>query len=190
MVVSKVGQEIIGIFNRDIFASLSINQMAKILKKAYPNVNTTSNNLIKENILNKLQAGHSYRCSINLESEKALLLLSLNEVEKRERYLKTVKKPKQFLEEIREIKKSFNIYTIFAHSAKLYFVLDHIYDKEAIKNSFSVIKQFKLVFLTRSEFTDSIRQEPKKNPVIFYAPKKYFELVQDSRILEKEVVAE
>ena len=91
MVVSKVGQEIIGIFNRDISASLSINQMAKILKKAYPNVNNTANNLIDENILNKNQEGHSYQCSINLENEKALLLLSLNEIMKKEKYLKKIK---------------------------------------------------------------------------------------------------
>jgi hypothetical protein len=189
VVVSKVGQEIIGIFNRNINATLSINQIAKILKKAYPNINNTTNTLIDENILNKNHEGRSYQCSINLENEKALLLLSLNEVRKKEKYLKKIKKSKQFLEEIKEIKTEFNVYTIFAHKTKLYFVLDHIYDKEAIKNKFSAIKQFKLVFLSKDEFSELIHYEPVKNQIIFYAPKKYFELIQEAHHKKIEVVA-
>jgi len=188
VVVSKVGQEIIGIFNRDISASLSINQMAKILKKAYPNVNNTANNLIDENILNKNQEGHSYQCSINLENEKALLLLSLNEIMKKEKYLKKIKKPREFLEEIKEIKTKFKIHTIFVHSKKLYFILDHIYDQEAIKNKFSAIKQFKLVFMSKEDFAEFLKSGQDKNPVIFYAPKRYYELVNENHHKKIEVV--
>jgi len=181
---NKLEKEIIGIFNRNISAFLSINKISKKLRKAYPYINTKVNQLIKEGILNKTVIGKSYLCSINLENDKAIALLILNEAIEKQSFFKS-KKFTKLEEEIKDIKKKFKIYTVFYADKKLHFVLDHIYDKEAIKNSYKEIKIFSLQFYSKQDFYDVILQKKSllSNKIILYSPEKYFELV--SEIKEK-----
>jgi hypothetical protein len=178
---NKLEQEIIGIFNRDITAILSINQISKKLNKAYPYINTKVNELIEERILNKIQVGRSYLCSIDLNNDKAILLLSLNDINKREKYLGKIKKSKDIIDEIRLIKKEFKTYTILLQGKKLIFVLDHIHDKEAIKNKFNRIRKFELEFITKLEFQDKMLSDKSllTDRVILYSPETYYELIQE-----------
>jgi hypothetical protein len=178
---NKLELEIIGLFNRDINLLLSINQIAKKLNKAYPYINSKVNDLIKEGILNKVEVGRSYLCSINLENEKAIVLLSLNEIYKKEKQLKKTPKAQHLLQELKSIKQQFKTYTVYLEKKQLTFVLDHIHDKEAIKNNYKEIKKFDLIFLTKTEFHNTILNNISvlKNKTVLYSPETYFELLNE-----------
>ena len=186
MIGNKLEQEIIGIFSRDISALLSINQISKKLNKAYPYINAKVNLLIKEGVLDKTEIGRSYLCSINLGSAKAIALLSLYEANQKEKYLKKT----NLLPVLDKIRKEFNLYTIFAIEKKLYFVLDHIYDKEAIKNSYKLIREFSPEFLSKQDFVNLILQNKAvlSNKIILYSPETYYELLEEmqSQIMGKK----
>ena len=94
MIGNRLEKEILGIFDRDIYSLLSINQISKKLHKAYPYINAKVNELIKEGVLNKSQIGRSYLCSLNLNSEKTIALLSLMGTEKKEKILGRIKNSK------------------------------------------------------------------------------------------------
>ena len=187
MIGNKLELNIIGLFNRDISLLLSINQIAKKLNKAYPHINAKVNELIEQGILNKVQVGRSYLCSINLNDDKAVILLSLNEAIKKDKLLQQPSN-KKLLEEISLIKNNFKVYTIFILGKKLIFVLDHIYDKEAIKNKFNQIKKFQLEFFTKQEFQDKAFADNSmlKDHIILYSPVVYYELFQrvHSRLIQ------
>lgn len=182
MVGNKLEKEIISIFNRDIFSFLSINQISKILKKSYPNINLKVNDLIKEGILLKYELGKSYFCSINLDNEKAIALLTLNEAEKKEIFLKQLKKQNSknnLFNEINEIKNKFKVYTILFYENKIIFVLDYINDKEAIKNLYNEIKNFELFFFDLNSFKDYLSYNHKNLSkfIVIYYYEKYYEIL-------------
>lgn len=178
MIGNKLELKIIEIFNRDITLFLSINQIAKKLNKAYPHINTKVNEFIKEGIFNKVQIGRSYLCSINLESTKAVALLMLNDAIKKESFLK--KQTTKFAEELNIIAREFRVYTIFLSRNKIYFVLDHIHDKEAIKITSKELRKSDLVFLSKSEFhSQIIHDKSLLNKTILYSSQKYYELLNE-----------
>ncbi|MEM3373983.1 MAG: hypothetical protein QXE31_02060 [Candidatus Woesearchaeota archaeon] len=178
MVGSKLEKEIISIFNRDISTLLSINQISKKLKKSYPNINNKVNSLIKEGILTKLETGRSYLCTINLENEKAIALLTINEADKKKQYEKKINLIK---EEINDIKNKFKVYTILLHNTTLIFVLDYLNDKEAIKNLYENIKKFDLIFFDKTSFQQYLIKNPNllNEFIIIYSYEKYYELVNE-----------
>ncbi|MCM2325095.1 MAG: hypothetical protein NDI94_01410 [Candidatus Woesearchaeota archaeon] len=177
IVAGKVEQEIIGVFSRDITQLLSINRISKILNKAYPHINGIVNSLIKEDVLQKKQIGKSCMCSINLESSKAVALLSLVGSQKKEDVKKNIES------ELILLQKKFRIYTIFSREKSIYFVLDHIYDSEAIKKQAKSLKRFNLVFYSVQDFQSSILKTPSLvvDNVILYSSEKYYELINDIR---------
>jgi DNA-binding Lrp family transcriptional regulator len=181
LVGSKLEREIIGIFNRDICAFLSINQISKKLNKAYPHINAKVNELLEEGILTKYEIGRSYQCSINLNNEKAVALLTLNESEKKEQAISKIKNNKALSDELLSIRKQFKVFTIILNKDELIFVLDYLYDREAIKNMSHQLSQFDLIFLGREDFKkyalENIRHQ--NDWVILYSCEKYFELLSE-----------
>ena len=178
MIVSKVEQDVVELFNRDITQILSINQIAKSLEKAYPHINSKVNNLIDLNVLKKMQAGRSYLCSLNLKSSLAIALLSFDEAVKKQ---KLEKKHTEIFNELNNIVKEFKVYTVFFSKKKIYFVLDHIYDKEAIKNNSKLSKKEKTEFLTLKDFQKLLLEKPEllKHKTIIYSCEKFFELTNE-----------
>ncbi len=169
----KVEEQIISIFNRDITQLLSINQISKILKKAYPHINSKVNQMISEQVLSKTNIGRSYFCSINLESSKSIALLSLAESEKKiEDGLK---------KELKNIKSEFLIYTVFMAKNRVYFVLDHLHDREAIKKKLKSLKKYELLFFSKDEFKNLVLSKPGilVETVVLYSPEKYYELLSE-----------
>ena len=112
-----------------------------------------------------------------MNNDKAVIILSLNEINKRNSFLKKNKKTN--FEILSEIKNQFDIYTIFFTCKKLTFVLDYINDKEAIINQFSEINKFELQFFDKSDFHKEILEDDKilKDHIILYSYEKYFELL-------------
>lgn len=182
MIGNQLENDIIGIFNRDPTLFLSINQISKRLKKAYPHINSKVNALIKQGILNKTLVGRSCLCSINLQSDKAIVLLSYNEIEKKESYLHSFENAESILSELRKIKSDFQVYTIFVQNKQICFVIDHIYDKEAIKNSFPSIRRLKPVFMSKSDFQKRVESDKSfiTDPIVLYSPEAYYELISEN----------
>jgi len=175
-VTGKVETQIIDIYNRDISQDLSIHKISKILNKSYPNIYSNVTQLIDEEVLNKTHISNSFLCSINLNSPKALALLSLNEAEKTNKFLK--KSPKEY-QELKKLEQEFKIYTIFYSKKKLYFVLDHIHDKSAIKTNVKSLKKFDLKFFSIEDFKENILADTTllKEKIILYQTEKYHEIV-------------
>jgi len=78
-------EDIIALYDNNLKNVFSINQIARLLKKPYPYINKKVSKMIDNGILNKLQIGRSYLCSLNLSNEKTLLLLTLLELRKKEK---------------------------------------------------------------------------------------------------------
>ena len=180
MIGNKLEQEILGIYNRDITAVLSINQIAKKLNKAYPYINSKVNALIRQGVLKKVQVARSNLCSINLDSNKAIALLSLNEAIEREKLLSKTQF-REFEHQIKDLSKNFKIDTIFFSKSKVCFILDHIYDKEAIKNQLKQ-KKYDLIFYTKEFFQKELLENKSLlDKIVLYSPDKYFEIVNQIR---------
>ena len=88
MIGNKLEQAIIGILQDNLSCSLSINELAKRLKKAYPYINKKANYFFDEGILKKIPVGKSFLCFLNLNREKARILLSIRAINMREEFLK------------------------------------------------------------------------------------------------------
>jgi DNA-binding Lrp family transcriptional regulator len=176
---NRLEQQILEIFDRDFSLLLSINQISKKLKKSYPHINAKVSNLIKEGVLSKANVGRSYLCSLNLGNEKSIALLMLDGAKRKEKTFSKIKNISLFLEEITRIKTDFSIHTIALSEDSLIFVMDHLYDQEAIKNMYREIKQFNLLFFDRQNFVEYYlgRADLLQNIVVLYSYEKYFELI-------------
>lgn len=81
-------------------SNLTINQIAKELKESYSFVNRTVNSMIEENIIEKNNVGHSILCTLNKNNDKTKALMNLNEVNKRDDFIKKNKELKLIIEEL------------------------------------------------------------------------------------------
>jgi DNA-binding Lrp family transcriptional regulator len=178
---NKLEKEILSIFNRDISSFLSINQISKRLKKSYPYINIKVNQLIEEGVLNKASVGKSYQCSINLNNEKAVALLSLNEVEKKEIVLKKLNNYDQLETAIYKLRKEFKIYSLLLSKNTLIFILDYLHDKEAIIGMAPEITKYDLLFFDKVGFQQYVLKNSNilVDLIILYSFEKYFEFIND-----------
>jgi len=138
------------------------------------------NELLKDGIFKKIIIGRSYLCSINLRNDKAVYLLILNEIKKKEKFLKKNKKFSEIIPILEKIKSGFKVYTTLALNDSLIFVLDYINDKDAIINKYPAIKKLNPVFYDRDSFCDTLIKDDTlvEDKVILYAYETYFELVE------------
>ena len=77
-----VEQEILRAYERNLKDVLSINQISKRTKKAYPYVNKKVKLLIEQGILKRKDVGRSCLCTVNLSNKQTVMFLSLNEIAK------------------------------------------------------------------------------------------------------------
>lgn len=99
--------------------SLTINQIAMQLKESYSFVNRTVTKMIAENLILKEKVGHSLLCRLNIENDKTRVLISLNEVNKKQEFLNKNKELKLITDEILSKVKNKVIYAaIFGSYAK------------------------------------------------------------------------
>ena len=79
---------------------LTINEISTQLKETYSFVNKVTNKLIKDNIIIKQTIGNSHLCTLNLNNEKTQAYLTLNEIEKKEKFIEKNKNIKTCINEI------------------------------------------------------------------------------------------
>ncbi len=80
--------------------SFTINQIAIQLNESYSFVNRTVTKMIAENLILKEKIGHSLLCKLNTGNDKTKVLISLNEVNKKQKFLNKNKELKLITDEI------------------------------------------------------------------------------------------
>ncbi|MFH2020288.1 MAG: hypothetical protein ABIJ34_02675 [archaeon] len=172
-VTSKVELDIIGVFNRDISQRLSINEISKILGRAYPHINSTCNNLIDNSVLTKKIIGRSYLCSLNLENDKSIALLTLKEIYKQDKNGLV-----KHVELVKLISHEFKIVTAFKDKKNIILVLDHFHDKDAIINAFPKIKKYNPVFIDESKFLVGAKNLVLENITVLYSYESFYRMLE------------
>ncbi|MFW5990880.1 MAG: hypothetical protein ACOCQX_01495 [Candidatus Nanoarchaeia archaeon] len=164
-------QEIIALYDSNLLNVFSINEISKKLGKKYPYVNKKVSSLIGENILKKIVVGRSYLCSLNLENEKTILLLCLNEINKQPSHAGKVK---QF---IRRQRLESSIHSVVELQGRLIFILNELKPRRKIERYFE-----NSTALDRDEFIDMLIENPGlfKNHTVVYGYERFFELITTS----------
>ena len=130
MIGNKLEQSIIEVFQNDLSSTFSINQISKILKKSYPIINQKCNFLLDEGVLRKINIGRSYQCSLNVTNEKARILMSVNELNKRDEFIQKNKHVEGIIDEISQLSKKFEIETVILSKKNILIVMNGNEDKD------------------------------------------------------------
>ena len=165
--VNSLEQDIVALYNRDLTASLSINEIARSLKKTYPYIYKKVNSLIQKEILKRTVIGRSHVCTINLQSELAILLLSINEVQKKQD-LKKTSKEFRFIADILE-NEADNIITAVRIRQKIILVTSkpkHINIPQA-------------VFMDKRTFLAYLVEEDMADHAILYSCEQFFNCIKE-----------
>ncbi len=176
---NKLEQDIINIFNKDIALSLSINQIAKRLRKSYPHIHSKVRILIKAGVLHETRIGKNSLCSVNLASESAVCLLGINEARKKEDFLRSNKEIGRIQRIIAILKDQLAISTAFLSNQRLILVIDRDTDSKIIKEKFAGTKNQQLELFSKDSFQKAMLKETPyfSNVIILYSVEKYFELI-------------
>ena len=173
MIFGDVDIEIVEVFSKNLVAFYSINQIAKLLKKTYPYVNKRVSYLVDESILKKSVLGSSHLCSLNLANDKCIVLLSLVEIEKRDKFLKRNSKLRKALELLKKEISKRTFHCVLLSKDKIIFVLED--------PRFSIVIQgFKSSVVGKEEFLDLLlNSDVLQDHVIVYGFDRYFEFVKE-----------
>ncbi|MBU1975033.1 MAG: hypothetical protein KKG59_01375 [Nanoarchaeota archaeon] len=177
MVGNTLEQEIIGLYNADMTAAYSINEIATRLKKKYPYINKKVSRLIEKKVLNKTVIGRSYLCSINLDCDEAILLLSYNDMESKREFLGKNKKLASFLDHLDTNKKRFLIKAcVFIND-----VLIVVTDGSALALAAQALKpkSQKTMFLDEDMFLSYLVDHANKDHVVLYSFERYYEYIKE-----------
>lgn len=123
MIGNKLEQSIIEVFQNDLSSTFSINQVSKILKKPYPLINKKSNFFLQEGVLKKIDIGRSYQCFLNMQSDKARILMATNEVNRKEVYIQKNRHFDAVMDELLQLIKKFPIDTVILYKKTIIFVM-------------------------------------------------------------------
>jgi hypothetical protein len=179
-------QELIELFDKNIKASYTINQISKLLKKPYAYTHGKIKKLVEQNIIKTTSIGNSLLCVLNINDDRSIVLLTLNEIGKKKEFITQEKINSALVENINSIKCDFDIYTVVLNhsSNELFFVIKDNKDISKIKNAL-VIKKYSCHFSTLEEFKQTlVKSNLLQNHVVLYSFEKYFEIIQS---LDKEL---
>lgn len=88
MKITKTQESILNLFRKNVFLSKTIRELSIILKKDYPSVYNSVQELSKSNILKIKRVGNAKICEISLKKESISILSFLDE---QEAFLKNIK---------------------------------------------------------------------------------------------------
>ncbi len=158
-------------------SSFSINQISKKLNKKYPYINKIVSMMIEDGILIKKVIGRSYLCSINFRNDEAVVLLTLNEINKRNNFVQKNKAMRLLLDTIDQLRRDITIHSVVWSKKELFLVVENIDDENNIRSKFST-KQ-KIVVLTKKFSKKLFESINPKDQIILYGYEKYFEYLQE-----------
>ncbi len=157
----------ISIFSKDLFLSLTINQISKKLNKSYAFTNKYIRDFLDEGILKKSIVGSAILCSLNFSNEKTLGLLMLNSIEEKQAYLK--KADKKTLDLIAELRKNQGVKSIFVINDKISVICEN-------KQNFSS-KHINLI--DQNEFKLSFKNIDMENLTIIEGYESFWRLISE-----------
>jgi len=111
--------DIVNLYEKEIMKSFSINEIARALNKAYPNIHAKVTDMISRDIFTKQVVGRSNLCTINLDNEEAKALLFLNKASN-PKYKKARSSPelKTIIERIKKLSEEKRIISVLVHEEK------------------------------------------------------------------------
>ncbi|MBU1203710.1 MAG: nucleotidyltransferase domain-containing protein [Nanoarchaeota archaeon] len=95
----KIELKILDLLARDTSKNPTINEIAKATKEYYSFVHRTISKLTKEGVITKTKVGKAFICSLNLNNEKTIILLQLNEIERKSDFFQKNKELQLILED-------------------------------------------------------------------------------------------
>ncbi|MGM5482101.1 MAG: hypothetical protein ACQESF_01435 [Nanobdellota archaeon] len=178
MFESELVQKIVKLYDSNLLNLMSINEISKKLGKKYPYINKKVSDLIECGILKKTVIGRSYLCSLNLDNEKTVLLLALNEINKQDPDRKIVK------DFICNYNLELSINSVVKNQGKLIFILNSLRERKKIERFF----EGSLV-LDKGEFVDMLIEDHSlfSNHCVVYGYERFFELIIFAREELKKV---
>ncbi len=170
MLENKLEQEIIELYDSNLVNLFSINEISKKLNKKYPYINKKVTRLIEHNILKKMVVGRSYLCSLNLDNDKTIMMLALNEIAKRSK-----SNDPELEEFLRSNAIRMNILSVVRSDGMLFFVVSDLRSRRHIEKRFrgcTVVDQ--------EEFEDILFENTKifTDHVVMYGFEKFFEIIR------------
>ena len=174
MIGNELEIEIIELFRKDITRLLSINKIAKELGKTYPYIYKKLTGFIDEGIFKKTRIGSSILCSINLQNEEAILLLSINEILKKKELLSNNPEIKEQLNKIKELNKKITVHTAIRVENKLIIVTENQVYKKTLEKEF-----LNCNVLTKQEFKEQAIEDKSiiQDHILLYHKEKYYEII-------------
>jgi len=174
----NIDTEIISIFAENITEFLSILQIAKKLNKPYSYIHKKINEFLKLEILKKIVLGRAHLCTINLQSEDAVLLLSMYELEKKKSLLKKNNSLEKKMASLNKIKTEALMLTAIYHENKILILTNNQPDKKKLHNKIKKLLGNFEVF-TKEEFQQELIKKPTLlyNHTLLYQYEKYYEIV-------------
>ncbi|MBU0666194.1 MAG: hypothetical protein ABIC91_02570 [Nanoarchaeota archaeon] len=178
MIGRNIDTEIISIFAENITEFLSILQIAKKLNKPYSYIHKKINEFLKLEILKKIVLGRAHLCTINLQSEDAVLLLSMYELEKKKSLLKKNNSLEKKMASLNKIKTEALMLTAIYHENKILILTNNQPDKKKLHNKIKKLLGNFEVF-TKEEFQQELIKKPTLlyNHTLLYQYEKYYEIV-------------
>jgi hypothetical protein len=180
MIGNKLEQSIIEVFQNNLSSTFSINQVSKILKKSYPLINKKSNFFLEEGVLNKINIGKSYQCFLNMRSDKTLVLMTLNEVSKREQLL-SQNADAELFQEPQELALKFPIESIILYKKTLIFLCEDKFNHELLKQHSLLTGRYTFVFMDKERLKNFFMEniDFRKYYVIMYNPHRFLEILSE-----------
>jgi len=180
MLIGDVDREILELFSEDIAAFYSINQIAKRLGKKYPYLNKRVSSLLEQGILKKSVLGNTYLCSLNLASDSAIAMLSMVEIERREKAAARDRSLRQLIEQIKSEKREGLVCAVISGSRLIYVCQERL--------SLPKLTGFASSSVDKAGFLDMLCSSGViKEHTILYGFEGYFRLVRE---VEKELRAQ
>lgn len=180
MIGNDFEQEIIALFNA-IKTAYTINQISTKLNKAYPYVNKKVNEFIEDGIFKKLVVGKSYLCSINLANEKAIVLLTIHEIRKKESFIRKEKSYNYFLDNLNKLWKTVPISSVLIHDKSIHIILDSIEDKNLLKKHLAEFREFDFELHDKKSYQKYFLEHPElvHKRIILKGYERYFETIAE-----------
>ena len=95
----KIALKITDFLARNREKKFTMNEIAKAINEYYSYVHRTIQSLAREGVIMKEKAGKAHLCSLNVKTEKTVVLIQLSEIEKQVEFYKKNKELKLLLEE-------------------------------------------------------------------------------------------
>ncbi|MFH1916377.1 MAG: hypothetical protein ABIJ21_03875 [Nanoarchaeota archaeon] len=172
MVGNRLELDIVGLFNDDVGASYSINEIARRLNKKYPYIHKKVTSFLKDGILQETIIGRSHLCSINLENDEAILLLSLNAAKRKSESLKKDARVRQILAHLIDVGEEKGAVAIIQRGENILFIADG-------KAPFLDLKHVQV--LSKDAYQKEVLANPglQQTTVILYSFERYYSLMKE-----------